>query len=63
MLPDESLKLAGAGGLPVAAPAGTELAAYYAARAAEYERVYEKPERHADLAHLRHVVAEYFRGH
>jgi 2-polyprenyl-3-methyl-5-hydroxy-6-metoxy-1,4-benzoquinol methylase len=39
-----------------------ELAAYYAARAAEYERVYEKVERQPDLAFLRGLVAEYFRA-
>lgn len=39
-----------------------DLAAYYAARAAEYEWVYAKPERQRDLATLRHVVAEFFRG-
>lgn len=38
------------------------LSAYYAARASEYERVYAKPERQADLAQLRNVVAEYFAG-
>ena len=37
------------------------LASYYAARAAEYERIYAKPERQGDLAALRVVVAEYFR--
>ena len=37
------------------------LAAYYAARAAEYERVYEKPERQHDLAALSRVVSGYFR--
>lgn len=36
--------------------------AYYAARALEYERVYEKPERQADLTSMRARVAEYFRG-
>lgn len=40
----------------------TDLAAYYAARAMEYERVYEKPERQSDLRLLRRIVAEYFRG-
>ncbi len=32
------------------------LAAYYARRAREYERIYDKPERQADLARLRDVV-------
>jgi len=35
---------------------------YYSARAAEYERVYDKPERQADLAILREIVPQYFRG-
>lgn len=35
---------------------------YYAARAAEYERIYSRPERQTDLATLRTVVAAYFRG-
>jgi ubiquinone/menaquinone biosynthesis C-methylase UbiE len=39
-----------------------ELAGYYAARAAEYDRVYEKPERQADLAELRRIVPDYFQG-
>jgi demethylmenaquinone methyltransferase/2-methoxy-6-polyprenyl-1,4-benzoquinol methylase len=38
-----------------------ELAGYYAARAAEYERVYERPERQRDLARLRAIVAEFAR--
>jgi ubiquinone/menaquinone biosynthesis C-methylase UbiE len=38
------------------------LAAYYARRAAEYERIYAKPERQADLASLRARVAELFCG-
>lgn len=37
------------------------LASCYASRAAEYERIYAKPERQGDLAALRVVVAEYFR--
>ena len=40
----------------------TDLAAYYAARAAEYERVYAKPERQTDLSRLRAAVAEFARG-
>jgi len=39
----------------------TPLAGYYAARATEYEQVYAKPERQADLARLRMVVAEFAR--
>jgi SAM-dependent methyltransferase len=38
------------------------IASYYAARAAEYERVYEKPERQGDLARLRSLVTEFARG-
>jgi len=36
------------------------LLAYYAARAAEYEKVYEKPERQRDLARLHAVIPSYF---
>jgi demethylmenaquinone methyltransferase/2-methoxy-6-polyprenyl-1,4-benzoquinol methylase len=35
---------------------------YYAKRAAEYERIYEKPERQAELDWLRRRVPEVFRG-
>lgn len=35
----------------------TDLVGYYARRAAEYERVYAKPERQPDLAVLKHRVA------
>ena len=35
---------------------------YYAARAGEYERIYEKPERQADLARLRALIPRYFAG-
>jgi demethylmenaquinone methyltransferase/2-methoxy-6-polyprenyl-1,4-benzoquinol methylase len=38
------------------------LAAFYARRAAEYERIYAKPERQADLALLRTRVAALFSG-
>jgi demethylmenaquinone methyltransferase/2-methoxy-6-polyprenyl-1,4-benzoquinol methylase len=38
------------------------LAAYYARRAAEYERIYAKPERQADLARLRARIATLFSG-
>ena len=39
-----------------------QLPAYYAARAAEYERIYDKPERQADLAELRRLIPAYFAG-
>jgi demethylmenaquinone methyltransferase/2-methoxy-6-polyprenyl-1,4-benzoquinol methylase len=35
---------------------------YYSKRAAEYEQVYEKPERQRELEWLRHRVPELFRG-
>jgi len=35
-----------------------DLLAYYAARAVEYEKVYEKPERERDLARLHAVIPE-----
>lgn len=38
------------------------LADYYAARADEYERIYDRPERQDDLAHLRNLVPAYFRS-
>jgi len=38
------------------------LAAYYARRAGEYERIYAKPERQADLALLRARIAQLFSG-
>jgi hypothetical protein len=38
------------------------LAAYYAARAAEYERIYAKPERRAGLASLRETIGSRFAG-
>lgn len=37
-----------------------DLAAYYAKRAAEYERIYAKPERQADLAALRARIGKIF---
>lgn len=40
----------------------TSLADYYARRAAEYERIYAKPERQADLTALRKRVARMFAG-
>ncbi|MEK6244811.1 MAG: class I SAM-dependent methyltransferase [Pseudomonadota bacterium] len=39
-----------------------KLAAYYARRAAEYERIYAKPERQADLAALRTRIGNLFAG-
>ena len=38
------------------------LAIYYARRAPEYERIYQKPERQADLRALRETVAKIFAG-
>jgi len=38
------------------------LAAYYAARTGEYDRIYLKPERQADLATLREVVSRFAAG-
>jgi demethylmenaquinone methyltransferase/2-methoxy-6-polyprenyl-1,4-benzoquinol methylase len=47
-----------------AALAGSrDLLAYYRRRAREYERVYEKPERQADLAALRSLVSREMEGH
>jgi demethylmenaquinone methyltransferase/2-methoxy-6-polyprenyl-1,4-benzoquinol methylase len=43
-------------------PSSAELQRYYARRAAEYETIYAKPERQADLARLRTGVADAFRG-
>ena len=40
--------------------AAAGLAGYYAARAAEYDRIYDKPERQADLATLREVIPRCF---
>jgi ubiquinone/menaquinone biosynthesis C-methylase UbiE len=40
----------------------TELLAYYARRAREYERIYAKPERQADLAWLRGRLGELLAG-
>jgi SAM-dependent methyltransferase len=42
--------------------AATTLVDYYAQRAAEYERVYEKPERQADLATLRTMLRNELAG-
>ena len=38
------------------------MATYYAARAPEYERVYQKPERQEDLRQLRDIVTNGFSG-
>jgi demethylmenaquinone methyltransferase/2-methoxy-6-polyprenyl-1,4-benzoquinol methylase len=40
----------------------SQLIAYYAARAAEYERIYDKPERQADLRRLKTLVPACFTG-
>lgn len=40
----------------------TDLVRYYALRAAEYEAIYQKPERQSDLATLRAEVAAFARG-
>jgi demethylmenaquinone methyltransferase/2-methoxy-6-polyprenyl-1,4-benzoquinol methylase len=45
-----------------AATTDDNLRAYYARRATEYEAVYDKPERQADLARLREELAETYRG-
>ena len=39
-----------------------KLAAYYAQRAAEYERIYAKPERQADLAALKAQIGKLVAG-
>ena len=44
------------------APAEDSLPAYYARRAAEYERIYERPERQGDLARMREVVPRLLAG-
>ena len=41
---------------------GAELISYYSRRAAEYERIYARPERQADLASLRRSLSEELRG-
>src|SRR5690349_1810697 len=40
--------------------ADAELSRYYATRAREYEQIYDKPERQADLARLQRAIAAYF---
>src|SRR4051812_4374387 len=42
------------------AVANAELSRYYAARAREYEQIYQKPERQTDLARLKRSIAGYF---
>ncbi len=44
----------------MAAVSNTDLIEYYAGRANEYERIYAKPERQADLARLKELVRESF---
>ena len=39
----------------------TDLVAYYASRATEYEKLYEKPERQQDLARLSAILQDIFR--
>lgn len=41
----------------------SDLIAYYAARAAEYDDVYHKPERQEDIRLLRSILCELLRGH
>jgi ubiquinone/menaquinone biosynthesis C-methylase UbiE len=43
--------------------AALELVDYYSLRAREYERIYEKPERQADLTALRELVCREMAGH
>jgi SAM-dependent methyltransferase len=43
-------------------PANAPLADYYARRASEYERIYQKPERQEDLAALKSLCAETLAG-
>src|SRR5687768_2207006 len=40
----------------------TDLVTYYSARAAEYEKVYDKPERQEDLRRLHEIVPAHFAG-
>lgn len=39
-----------------------DLKRYYASRAAEYDRVYQKPERQGDLARLREILCGLLKG-
>jgi demethylmenaquinone methyltransferase/2-methoxy-6-polyprenyl-1,4-benzoquinol methylase len=43
-------------------PTDTQLSRYYASRAREYDRIYDKPERQADLARLKDLIPGYFAG-
>lgn len=43
-------------------PIETSMVSYYAQRAAEYERIYRKPERQEDLARLREILGKSFAG-
>lgn len=47
---------------PLATDVATDMAAYYARRAAEYERIYARPERQADLRALETALAAEFAG-
>jgi demethylmenaquinone methyltransferase/2-methoxy-6-polyprenyl-1,4-benzoquinol methylase len=49
-------------GQPPAESVAPRLAKYYDRRAAEYERIYEKPERQHELEWLRHRIPELLRG-
>lgn len=40
----------------------TDMVSYYAERAAEYERIYAKPERQPDLQRLRQILGSLFQG-
>ena len=40
----------------------TKMADYYAKRASEYERIYQKPERQADLEKLQAILTEVCAG-
>ena len=40
-----------------------ELQTYYSRRAAEYEQIYEKPERQRDLARVKVLLGDWLRGH
>jgi SAM-dependent methyltransferase len=40
----------------------TDMPGYYAARAQEYDRIYDKPERQKDLAELKTLVSQAFAG-
>ena len=42
--------------------ANTDMPGYYAARALEYDRIYDKPERQADLAELKTLIGRAFQG-